>query len=595
MTENAPQPTLEAYLRMLDRVPELFKSSWDAIGIYDVQGNLVAGNAVARKLVGRHLANKLAGQHFSAHMGLDESTAAARIFAHVVTTGEISDGETLFREGDGTPVPVLTRLVPARLDGKIVGVIGFARDVSAQRNYESRFIRVEEQFRSIFEQHPDALTILDLHGRFVRVNAGAVRMTGYPIEELIGMTPAMLTHTGNWDDRDLVMGAILRGETVEFTSVVTTKSGKHKEVNARAVPIAIGADVRAFYLIGRDVTEARARDRESARDTQRIVDLYRIAASTAPAEEKISLTLAAGIRELHADWAYVGHIEDGVMTLTHTDGIGIGAFPVGRTIDLERAVVRHAIAANDLFVAEDLREPRWKDDIAGTRAVWRSFVGMPLTVDGHVEGAVGFTTSRHTLHLSETDREYVRALSALTASAAAQLAREKHLDTLAFHDPLSGLPNRSLLHDRLEQTLLSARRHRRSMAVHYIDIDHFKSVNDTYGHQTGDGVLIAVGQWLRATLRESDTIARIGGDEFVVLQPEIASSVQARELAERLVAINTAVFRVGARDFTVTVSVGSAVFPADAENPVDLLRSADAALYSVKERGRNGFSLVTVG
>src|SRR5581483_10615290 len=133
------------------------------------------------------------------------------------------------------------------------------------------------------------------------------------------------------------------------------------------------------------------------------------------------------------------------------------------------------------------------------------------------------------------------------------------LDTLAFHDPLTGLPNRTLLHDRLEQTLLSARRHRRSFAVHFVDVVHFKDVNDTYGHQVGDAVLVAVGNWLRNTLRESDTIARVGGDEFVILQPELESHQQAEEMAERLVQINAEAFNIGDVELHITVSVGAAV------------------------------------
>src|SRR5208283_3464059 len=116
-------------------------------------------------------------------------------------------------------------------------------------------------------------------------------------------------------------------------------------------------------------------------------------------------------------------------------------------------------------------------------------------------------------------------------------------------------------------------------------------INDTYGHQVGDAVLVAVAAWLRSMLRDSDTIGRIGGDEFVVLQPEIDSQRQAEDLAVRLGGIRDQVFHIGPRDIAVTISVGCAVFPIDAENPVDMLRAADSALYDVKHRGRDGYSV----
>ena len=97
--------------------------------------------------------------------------------------------------------------------------------------------------------------------------------------------------------------------------------------------------------------------------------------------------------------------------------------------------------------------------------------------------------------------------------------------------------------------------------------------------------------WLRSALRDSDTIGRIGGDEFVVLQPEIDSQKQAEELAAKLCGIRDQTFRIGTRDIAVTISVGCAVFPVDAENPVDMLKAADAALYDVKHRGRDGYAV----
>lgn len=584
---------LRRYLELLDRAPEVFRRAWDAIAIYDLGGRLVAGNAAARALVGDRLADDLDGAHFTAHLPLGEATAAARIFAQVATSGDPVDTTGAFRDADGSPIPVSIRLVPARFDGKIVGVIGFARDIRAQRGVEAQFMRSEQQFRSIFENHPDAITMLDLQSRFTRVNAGTERMTGYTVDELVGRTPAFLSPNGTWADQERILDAILAGRPAEFTSTLRTKSGERRNVEGRAIPLTVNGEVRGFYLLSHDVTDERRREQEVVRHTERIANLYRIASMPGlSAGERIDRALETGTRELDGDWAYAAELHDGKMTVTHT--AGITEIPVGHTVDVDRTMVRRAVDSRELFVAEDLAEPPWRDEVGERTQHWRALVGVPLEDDGEVSGIVGFVSTRHPFRLSPTDCDYLRALVALIASATRQLAREKRLDTLAFHDTLTGLPNRALLHDRLEQTLLSARRHRRSFGVHYIDVDRFKAINDTHGHQVGDAVLIVVGNWLRSTLRDSDTIARVGGDEFVILQPEIDSEKQAEELAVRLVAIRQHPFTIGGVEFHITVSVGAAVFPANARNPVDLLRAADAALYQVKARGRNGYSIALV-
>ena len=584
---------LREYLALLDRVPEVFRRAWDAIAIYDLEGRVVAANAPARALIGDAFAHSLAGAHFSSHLPLGEAADAARQFAKVATGGQPVNVELSFRGQNDMEIPVAVRLVAARLDDHIVGVIGFARDIRALRGAEAQFMRSEQQFRSIFENHPEAITMLDLQGRFTRVNAAAEQLSGYAVDELIGQTPALISPSGEWTDGERITASIRRGETAEFATTMRTKDGEIRNVDGRAVPLVIDGKVSGFWLISHDVTGRHRRAREAERHARRIAGLYGIASepSITPGE-RIDRALATGMRELDADWAYVAQVHDGMMTVTHT--AGASEAKVGHAVELEKTMVRRAVETRDLFVAEDLSELPWRAELREITRKWRALVGLPLILEGEVYGVVAFVSSKHTLRLSPTDRDYIRAIVALLASATHQIVREQRLDTLAFHDPLTGLPNRTLLHDRLEQTLLAARRHRRSFAVHFIDVDRFKEVNDNYGHQVGDAVLVAVGNWLRSTLRESDTIARVGGDEFVILQPEIDGVRQAEEFAARLVGIREHPIRIGEVDFPVTISVGAAVFPADAHNPVDLLRAADAALYQVKNHGRNGYVVGTV-
>jgi diguanylate cyclase (GGDEF)-like protein/PAS domain S-box-containing protein len=586
---RAQRPALREYLALLDRVPEVFRRSWDAIAIYDIEGRLMAGNAAARKLIGQELATTVQGQHFNSHMSLDVARRAARQFAECVTSGKVMEGDSTFREADGTPIPVRVKLVPARLDGVIVGVIGFARDTRALRSVESQFMRSEQQFRSLFEHHPDALAIHDLEARYVRVNAALTKMTGYSPEELIGRTPEVLTGTA-YTDLDRILAGISRGETVDFERSIVTKGGDRITLSGILVPLLVDGELRGYCGISRDVTEERRRERESARAAKRIGDLYRIAAASMPAEDKVISALDLARVELEASWAYVGRVADGAIELTHVSGDSDRA-AVGCKVPLEQSMARHVMDANDAFVVDDVARAPFRSMLGDEQAGWRSFIGVPLVVEGERYGTIGFMTRTHHLRLSPTDRDYARAIAALISSAVQQSLREKRLDTLAFHDALTGLPNRALLQDRLERTLLAARRNKRSFAVHYVDIDHFKSINDTHGHHVGDGVLVAVAHWLQSMLRDSDTVARIGGDEFVVLQPEIASMAAAEEVAAKLVTIHDRPLRVGGLDIEVRLSVGVAVYPADGAKAVDMLRAADATLYDVKNNGRDGYAI----
>jgi diguanylate cyclase (GGDEF)-like protein/PAS domain S-box-containing protein len=164
-------------------------------------------------------------------------------------------------------------------------------------------------------------------------------------------------------------------------------------------------------------------------------------------------------------------------------------------------------------------------------------------------------------------------------AARAMSARMSHL---AQHDPLTGLPNRLLLHDRLGRAIASARRRASALAVLFLDVDRFKRINDSLGHAAGDQVLVSIANRLTASVRDSDTVCRYGGDEFVVLLSEVACSEDAAFSADQLLAAIAVPHRVAEQDLHVTASVGVAVYPADGSDAVALLRKADLALLRAK-------------
>jgi len=170
--------------------------------------------------------------------------------------------------------------------------------------------------------------------------------------------------------------------------------------------------------------------------------------------------------------------------------------------------------------------------------------------------------------------------------------RVEALSTLAYHDPLTGLPNRSLFHDRLGRAILSAERARAGFALLYIDIDRFKAVNDSLGHQAGDQVLCEIAARIASALRKSDTLARLGGDEFAAVLEGINSRTDASRVADKVVANCGAPCRVRGDSVALSVSVGISLYPYDGTDPVALLNEADRAMYGAKMRNRNRLGLV---
>ncbi|SEL85400.1 diguanylate cyclase/phosphodiesterase [Pseudoxanthomonas sp. GM95] len=184
-----------------------------------------------------------------------------------------------------------------------------------------------------------------------------------------------------------------------------------------------------------------------------------------------------------------------------------------------------------------------------------------------------------------------RRLQERTAALVASLEKANtELTHLALHDGLTRLPNRVLLEDRLNQAIENARRAKRRFAVMFIDLDGFKGINDAYGHHVGDRLLLQLSSNLLESLRSEDTVARLGGDEFVVLTA-IDAPEDAATIAHKLMQLASLPLEIDRNEIAVSASIGVAIYPEDGRRVQDLMANADAAMYAVKERGRNGYQL----
>jgi len=182
-------------------------------------------------------------------------------------------------------------------------------------------------------------------------------------------------------------------------------------------------------------------------------------------------------------------------------------------------------------------------------------------------------------------------ITARKQTEAALRESEERFRQLAHYDTLTNLPNRALFYDRMQHILALAKRNSWTVGVMLVDLDRFKTVNDTLGHAVGDKLLRQVAERLSKSVRASDTVARLGGDEFAVVLNNLAAPEDAAVVAHKITAAFQAPFQVEGHSLPATLSIGAALFPNDSTDQETLLKHADAAMYRSKEAGRNRFSL----
>ncbi|MDL2357427.1 MAG: EAL domain-containing protein [Pseudomonadota bacterium] len=240
---------------------------------------------------------------------------------------------------------------------------------------------------------------------------------------------------------------------------------------------------------------------------------------------------------------------------------------------------------------------------------WARLSGRPFDLSQHTgrsvwlvddvtarrEAAEAVRRARDELEVRVLERtaELAGANALLQGEIVERRQAEARVHHMAYHDSLTGLPNRALLSDRLDRAMLAAQRSERRLAVMFIDLDRFKTINDSLGHQTGDHLLKAVASRLCRAVRASDTVARLGGDEFVVLVPGIRDPLECDRVAEKIIEALAAPFPFEGRMLHITPSIGICLYPDDGADVDTLMRHADAAMYHAKASGRNNYQFFT--
>jgi diguanylate cyclase (GGDEF)-like protein/PAS domain S-box-containing protein len=572
--------------QLRDLVASLYAETPEAVVLYDLQGQIVAANRAAEAMVGYTQA-EVAGTSFREYVpegDLDRISLAVR----TALAGGTDHFESNAKHKDGTLVPIECYVFPATLGGATVGIFVQAHDISALRAAEASLNDNQERFRSLFEYHPDGIMELKSTGRISRVNVALESETGFYSEKLVGKDWTELIAPEKRQEANAALRSATRGEAAEHDSLLLNRLGDRIDVQLKLVPLHMHEEIRGAYAIFKNVTAQKDAERRIATQSERIRRLYLVAASRGGSiDQQIDATLRLGLDLFGFDAGIVTELQGDRVLARNSVGEG-SPIPKGAIYPERMTLSRHLHGERSMLAIADIEHSDLRDDVARTIIPWRSFFAMQLTAGNAVYGSVIFASRvPRQAELSAGDRDLLQMMGLFIEAALERASYDAHIERLAFNDLLTGLPNRVLFEDRITHTIATARRYNRGFAVMYLDLDSFKSINDEYGHATGDKVLKAVAQRLRGALRESDTVARFGGDEFVILEPVVDGPSDSADLARKLHATLQEPVVVDGVPHDARASIGIALYPGDGTTIPALMEAADRALYRAKHEGRN--------
>lgn len=388
------------------------------------------------------------------------------------------------------------------------------------------------------------------------INPTALKLLGYTEAEILGKDPHSLFHHHRLDQSHYpeydcpITKTLLDGQTRHNEDVFWRKDGSPFAVVVNIAAIQISAATQGAVVVFRDVSQ----EKDITERNKMLV--------TALEAAQISVV----ITDIHANIEWVNPAFEKLTGYSHNEVIG----------QPSTELVTSDIPGNT-FYSELWRTIRagqpWKGEIINRRK------------DGSL-----YNEELNIAPVTDNSGK-IQHFIAVKNDISKRKRFEKHIQYLAQHDTLTGLPNRTLLSDRLAQALTIARRNKTHLALMFLDLDKFKPVNDNYGHAVGDVLLKKVAQRIKSCLRESDTVARVGGDEFIVLLPTVSDASDALKVAEKIRHKLNKTFHYQEYALNISSSTGIAIYPQHGDNEISLAKNADFAMYYSKEHGRNNVQL----
>lgn len=540
-----------------DRIEMLLHSVAEGIFGVDMHGNCTFINSAGLSLLGYQEESELIGKyippliHHTRTDGSPYPASECRLYRAQQFQQNIHVDDELFWRKDGSSFPVDYWSRPTRLNGEEGAVVTFM-DITQRRQNEEALRKSAEEIEDLYNYAPCGYHSLDKDGVIVRINDTELNWLGYTRDEVIGkmkMSDLLTPKSSQAFQKNFFM-LKKRGVLKDIENEVVRKDGSilHGLVSATAV-----RDDDGEYLTFRS-TVFDITDRKKTEETLR--SLF-----TAIEHSPIAVT----ITDPDANIQYVSPRFSQITGYSYADVIGrnLRILQAGRMEKHTYLEMWNALTSGQVWQGE--LPSKGKQG----RSYWEDIHITPVkTPDGVVSNYVVVSTDI-------TERK---------------IAEEK-MHHLANYDQLTDLPNRSLVDDRLRQALAAAKRDKAYMALMFLDLDKFKPINDTFGHDVGDQLLKEAAGRMQGCVRESDTLGRIGGDEFVVLLPTIDSDQHAVLVAEKIRHALNQPFILAGQHLHISSSIGLAIYPEHGDDGKTLVKNADTAMYYAKEGGRNNVRL----
>ncbi len=483
---------------------------------------------------------------------------------------------------------------PHLVDKQTIGRVWSFRDVTEHRRAEERLRESEERFRLITENVGDLVAMIDTEGRRIYNSPSYRALFNDGIEP--GSDSFREIHP---EDRDRIKE--LFGETVatgaghraEFRFVLHDGSIRYIESESRGIRDAAGK-VSKVVLVSRDVS-ARKRAEQRERMEHAVT---RVLAESDTLADAIPRIIQAICETLNWDCGARWSLDEREKAIVRVEKWSIPDEAVAEFAERARDVTlepAHRGLVRQVWVSGT---PHWIPDVGNdqsfTRAQSAAKAGLhgafafPILAGNVTLGVLEFF-SREIRNPDPSLLQMVRVIGSQIGQFMARKQAEENLLYVATHDTLTGLPNRYMFNQRFAHALNNAQRYRKTMALLFLDLDRFKFINDTLGHPFGDRLLVEVAGRLRMCLRESDTIARFGGDEFVALIEDYAEPGDVVSVAQKILHALRWPFLLEGETCHISASIGISLYPNDGDDLSTLLKNADIAAYRTKEQGKNNY------
>lgn len=471
--------------------------------------------------------------------------------------------------------------------------------VESQERIQEALRQASHKFGALINSSPLGIVVRDADGLIEKWNPAAEHMFGWTEAEVLGKKVPWYP-PGREEEGDRYRNMILRGEVFsDVEAVRLRKDGTLLDISASGAPIHDGkGNSIGVMVIVADIT---ARKRVELRQELQTA-ITGLLAESRTVEEALVKVIQAMCEKLGfacgARWGL--DKQDNVLRCKEAWGIDTPA--VQEFVAETRAqlnpwtgnvagVVRRVWnSAAPVWVTDVLEDPNFRRGPGARKAGLRAALGFPVMIIGDFYGVMEFFAP-DVWRPDHALMEFSRQLGSQIGQFIARVEAEQNLQFVATHDALTALPNRTMFGDRLSQALAQAQRYNRRLAVLFVDLDGFKTVNDTFGHAAGDVLLREIAARLRSCLREGDVIGRIGGDEFVVLIEEFGEPEQLALVARKILETVAQPVPVREHECRVTASIGISTYPQDGKDSQTLLKNADSAMYRAKEQGKNRFHL----